>query len=153
MAAAAMAANAPTAPTERGVGDGIDSTSTNPVAVNDSGAESRTVSRPTAIETSTSPSTESPRLELGSPRFPCLYRITLPSGAPIFSSIDSSEHSHIAAIPDQPKRVIPLGKLVVSTSIEYWPSPFQEAMLCIPDGYVRLRDVDRYLILSSQARK
>jgi E3 ubiquitin-protein ligase synoviolin len=87
--------------------------------------------------------TKSPQLELGPPHFPCLYQITLQSGAPVFSSIDSSEHSQKVA------RVISQGKLVVSTSLEYWPSPFEEAMLCIPDGYVRLRDVERFLILSS----
>lgn len=125
--------------------------------------ESSTVSRPTANDTDATSSTKlspshlnqyikSPRLELGSSRFPCLYRVTLPSGAPVYSSIESSEHSQKVAISDPPKRFIPRGKLVVSTSLEYWQAPFEEAMLCIPDGYVRLKDVERFLILSPQAR-
>ena len=51
------------------------------------------------------------------------------------------------ASPDPPQRIVPKGKLIVCTSIEYWPMPFQEAMLCMPDGYVRSRDVERFLML------
>ena len=36
------------------------------------------------------------------------------------------------------QRVVPPGRLIVCTSIENWP---EEAMLCMPDGYVRCRDV------------
>merc|ERR1719296_94870 len=77
-----------------------------------------------------------------SPNFPCLYRITFPSGAPVFLPQKSSFLSS-----DQ--KIIPPGKLVVCTSIEYWPMPFQEPMLCMPDGFVRARDVERFLTLTT----
>ena len=47
-------------------------------------------------------------------------------------------------------RTIPCEKLIVGTSIEYWPMPFQEAMLRMPEGYVRCRDVQRFVALSAQ---
>ena len=152
----AAARNAANAATELRIGgDGAETTASSDVVIESVEAESSTVSR-TVIDTKASPSMVvspshlnkdimSPHLELGSPRFPCLYR-TLPLGAPVFSPLDSCQHTQTAP---KPKRVIPRGQLVVSTSIEFWPAPFQEAMLCIPNGYVRCRDVERFLILSS----
>ncbi len=149
MAAAAVA----NAATVRGnVGDAEDSAA--PEAVINSVEAGSSTASPSFSDTKPSQSiklspsylnqnAKSPQLEFGPPRFPCLYRITSQSGAPVFSPIDSSGHSHTVA------RVILPEKLVVSTSLEYWSSPFEEAMLCIPDGYVRLRDVERFLILSS----
>ena len=58
--------------------------------------------------------------------FPCLYRIMRTMGAHVY---DRQAVSH---------RLVPCGRLIVCTSIENWP---EEAMLCMPDGYVRCRDV------------
>ena len=78
-----------------------------------------------------------------SPHFPCLYRVTFATGAPVFPSRNHSQ----ALRP--PPRTIPCGKLVVCLSIEYWPLPFQEAMLRTPDGcYIRSRDVKRFMKLT-----
>lgn len=73
------------------------------------------------------------------PHFPCLYRITSPLGASVFSSS--------AMPPQQQQRIIPHGKLIVCLSIEYWPMPFQQVMYRMPDGYLKGRDVERYLPL------
>ena len=78
-----------------------------------------------------------------SPHFPCLYRVTFAAGAPVFPNRNHSQ----ALRP--PPRIIPCGKLVVCLSIEYWPLPFQEAMLRTPDGcYIRSRDVKRFMKLT-----
>jgi len=78
-----------------------------------------------------------------SPHFPCLYRVTFATGAPVFPPRNHSQ----ALRP--PPRTIPCGKLVVCLSIEYWPLPFQEAMLRTPDGcYIRSRDVQRFMKLT-----
>ena len=152
------AAAAAGAASERGTVDVVESSVTLEVDNKSVGAEASTVPRPidsSTVNVSNGPSTKfvssqtnhdskTPQFQPGSSRFPCLYRISFPAGAPVFSSPDSSNTS------ERPHRIVPLGKLVVCTSIEYWPMPFQEAMLCIPDGYVRLRDVERFLILSSQ---
>jgi hypothetical protein len=58
--------------------------------------------------------------------FPCLYRITRSTGAKVYDRLAVQ------------KRLVPQGKLIVCTSIEHWP---KEAMLRMPDGYVRCRDV------------
>ncbi len=58
--------------------------------------------------------------------FPCLYRITRSTGAKVYDRLAVQ------------KRLVPHGKIIVCTSIEHWP---EEAMLCMPDGYVRSRDV------------
>ena len=58
--------------------------------------------------------------------FPCLYRITHTTGAKVYD--------RRAVL----KRLVPQGKLIVCISIEHWP---EEAMLRMPDGYVRCRDV------------
>ncbi|KAL3806006.1 hypothetical protein ACHAXA_003465 [Cyclostephanos tholiformis] len=58
--------------------------------------------------------------------FPCLYRITSSTGAAVYDR---------QAIQ---KRLVPQGKLIVCTSTENWPN---EVMLCMPDGYIRCRDV------------
>ena len=58
--------------------------------------------------------------------FPCLYRITHSTGAKVYDRRSVQ------------KRLVPQGKLIVCTSIEQWPN---EAMLRMPDGYVRCRDV------------
>ena len=78
-----------------------------------------------------------------SSQFPCLYRVTLPTGAPIFPP------NAIMAANQPPQHTIPCGKLVVCFAVEYWPLPFQEAILCTPDGFVRARDLERFLLLSS----
>ena len=70
--------------------------------------------------------------------FPCLYRISRSTGAGVYDS---------RAIQ---QRLIPLGKLVVCTSFEYWP---REMMLRIPDGYVRPSDVERFLMLKNNKTK
>ena len=87
-----------------------------------------------------------------SAQFPCLYRVTFPAGAPVFPSTHSpSPHTNgMMASTQPPPRIIPCGKLVVCLAIEYWPMPFQEAMLCTPDGYVRSRDVERFMMLGSR---
>eukprot|EP00584_Thalassiosira_punctigera_P014900 CAMPEP_0172555186 /NCGR_PEP_ID=MMETSP1067-20121228/58287_1 /TAXON_ID=265564 ORGANISM="Thalassiosira punctigera, Strain Tpunct2005C2" /NCGR_SAMPLE_ID=MMETSP1067 /ASSEMBLY_ACC=CAM_ASM_000444 /LENGTH=880 /DNA_ID=CAMNT_0013343699 /DNA_START=66 /DNA_END=2708 /DNA_ORIENTATION=+ len=81
--------------------------------------------------------------------FPCLYQIIPPNGAPVFSSVHSPGNMDgpATASPAPPQRFVSRGKLIVCTAIEYWPFPFQEAMLRMPDGYVRARDVDRFLML------
>lgn len=85
-----------------------------------------------------------------SAQFPCVYRVTFPSGAPVFSYSHSPNNYNLAAAASSNcGRIIPRGKLIVCTSVEYWPVPYQEAMLCMPDGYVRCRDVERYLVLAA----
>ena len=63
---------------------------------------------------------------IGNNNFPCLYRIMRTTGAGVYD--------RQAVV----QRVVPPGRLIVCTSIENWP---EEAMLCMPDGYVRCRDV------------
>ena len=87
-----------------------------------------------------------------SAQFPCLYRVTFPAGAPVFPASNSSSPytNGMIASTQPPPRIIPCGKMVVCLAIEYWPLPFQEAMLCTPEGYVRSRDVERFMMLGSQ---
>eukprot|EP00579_Thalassiosira_antarctica_P012204 CAMPEP_0201921074 /NCGR_PEP_ID=MMETSP0903-20130614/9509_1 /ASSEMBLY_ACC=CAM_ASM_000552 /TAXON_ID=420261 /ORGANISM="Thalassiosira antarctica, Strain CCMP982" /LENGTH=917 /DNA_ID=CAMNT_0048457967 /DNA_START=32 /DNA_END=2785 /DNA_ORIENTATION=- len=126
---------------------------------------STTTNAPTTSSTDNRPSTNiTPNQDLmplsklfSKSGFPCLYQITFPSGAPVFSPSHSPCNNNngatstvtTTASPDPPQRFIPRGKLIVCTSIEYWPMPFQEAMLCMPDGYVRSRDVERFLMLAA----
>ena len=70
--------------------------------------------------------------------FPCLYRVTCPTGAPVHP-----DNGLVAS------RVVPSNKLIVCTSLEYWPPPLEQAMLRMPDGYVRSADVERFLQLGS----
>lgn len=81
------------------------------------------------------------------PGFPCLYRVTHLSGAPVFP-LTSSAQSH-----NSPQRYIPRGKLVMCTGSEYWRMPFQENMFRLPDGWVRSRDVERFLMLTKTPEK
>lgn len=84
--------------------------------------------------------------------FPCLYQITLPTGAPVYSPNHSPSNMYDApVIPslEPTQRFIPRGKLIVCTAIEYWPTPFNEAMLRMPDGFVRSKDVERFLMISA----
>jgi len=70
--------------------------------------------------------------------FPCLYRVTCPTGAPVHP-----DNGLVAT------RVVPGNKIIVCTSLEYWPPPLEQAMLRMPDGYVRSADVERFLQLGS----
>ena len=107
------------------------------------------------------PSTQAPGRGLAPPPklatsagFPCLYRVVFPAGAPVYASPGNGDAPGVlAAAPNAaPRRFVPCGKLVVCTSVEYWPLPFQEAMLRMPEGYVRARDVKRFLVLSKAPR-
>ena len=71
--------------------------------------------------------------------FPYLFRIKNPLGARVFER-------HMA----ESKRVIPDGKIIVCTSVEYWPDK-AATMYRIPDGYVNCRDVDEFLQLETQS--
>ncbi|KAL3788540.1 hypothetical protein ACHAW5_009386 [Stephanodiscus triporus] len=64
--------------------------------------------------------------------FPCLYRITHSTGAKVYDRRAVQQ------------RLVPRGKLIICTSIEDWPNM---AMLRMPDGYVRARDVEQFLML------
>ena len=70
--------------------------------------------------------------------FPCLYRVTCPAGAPVHP-----DNGLVAS------RIVPSDRLIVCTSLEYWPLPLGQAMLRMPDGYVRSADVERFLQLGS----
>jgi hypothetical protein len=48
------------------------------------------------------------------------------------------------------KRVISQGKLIVCTSIEYWPE-VGASMFSMPDGYVSSVDVEKFLELDPQS--
>lgn len=86
--------------------------------------------------------TAPPSRPLAAAGFPCLYRVAAPAGAPLFAPpVDGRP-------VDAPQRYLPRGKLIVGTALEYWPLPFQEAMVRAPDGFVRSRDVERFLQLS-----
>jgi hypothetical protein len=70
---------------------------------------------------------------------PCLYRIKTPFGAPVLERYAATS-----------KRVIPQGKLIVCTSIEYWPE-VGASMFSMPDGYVSSVDVEKFLELDPRS--
>lgn len=72
-----------------------------------------------------------------STRFPCLYRVNVPSGAPVFSQVTAP-----------PMRIIPRGKLILCTAVEFWPVS-SEMMLRIPEGYMSCEDAERFLMLTN----
>jgi len=125
----------------------IVATTNNNVATNSANTTTSSYSQ-TAMTTTPLPN---PSSQAG---FPCLYRVTSLGGAPIFlpSSPNFITNNAAEATPQiSTRRFIGCGKLIVCTGIEYWPMPFQEAMLCMPDGYVRSRDVERFLMLANNS--
>ena len=66
---------------------------------------------------------------------PCLYRVKNPLGARVFAR-------HVAS----PKRIIPRGKIIVCTSVHYWPE-MRASMFLMPDGFVNSEDVEKFLVL------
>jgi hypothetical protein len=66
---------------------------------------------------------------------PCLHCIKTPFGAPGLERYAATS-----------KRVISQGKLIVCTSIEYWPE-VGASMFSMPDGYVSSVDVEKFLEL------
>jgi len=111
------------------------------------GDDSANAASTTTSSTDNGMPTNTPR-----PGFPCLYQITLSTGAPVYSpNLSPSNMYDAPVIPslERTQRFIPRGKLIVCTAIEYWPTPFDEAMLRMPDGFVRSKDVERFLMIGA----
>ena len=130
-----------------------DVASTGPAISPSNGSPSKVLTPPPIFGNQQQSIFQPPLSQPKSAGFPCLYRVTYQSGAPIFPPSDSPRNNYGGGVGNynngnlQPPRMIPYGKLIVCTAIEYWSMPFQEAMLRMPEGYVRSRDAERFLML------
>jgi hypothetical protein len=71
--------------------------------------------------------------------FPCLYRVENPGGAYVVAKNSTAVVRHISH-----------GKIIVCTSMDYWAE--MGPVLAMPDGYVRLEDVSRFLALDKPVK-
>lgn len=106
---------------------------------------------PGATDAASIPALPANTPESGLPQsgFPCLYQITAVAGAPVYSHNDPRRKVEGITAAAVPERVIPCAKLIVCTAMEYWPPPSQDPMLSMPDGFVRRKDVERFLMVGA----